>query len=79
VERQTVSGWCTWEVVAAVNQVWNWVRGEGDREERSRVPLRYWEGPRPPGATVQEVSLPGGGAEWWGEGGCTDEFVCGGC
>lgn len=66
-----------------MNQVWNWVRGEGEREVRWRVPLRYWEGARPPGATG------GGEVSWWGavrwgrgregEGGCTDELVCGGC
>jgi len=56
VERQTVSGWWTCEVVAAANQVANWVRGEGERCVRWRVPLWYWEGARPPGATGRVVS-----------------------
>lgn len=56
MERQTVSGWWTCEVVAAANQVANWVRGEGERCVRWRVPLWYWEGARPPGATGRVVS-----------------------
>ena len=68
VERQTVSGWGTAaERWAARNQVWNWVKGEGERELRERVPLRYcsacgeefW----PAGATVV-----GGGVRVSGEG-----------
>ena len=42
MERQTVSGWCTCEVCARVNQVWNWVRGEGERSVRERVERVYW-------------------------------------
>jgi len=41
VERQTVSGWCTVER-AEVYHRWNWVRGEGEREERERVERWYW-------------------------------------
>jgi len=46
VERVTVSGWWTFSRWAMENQVWNWVRGSGEREERSRAPLVYcsaWE------------------------------------
>lgn len=37
-----VSGWYTSASVASANQVLNWVRGEGERSERSRAPLLYW-------------------------------------
>ena len=40
-----------------MNQVWNWVKGEGSSWERERVPLVYWsawpEGRSPAGATLQ--------------------------
>ena len=43
MDRQAVSGWWTWGVDwACVNQVWNWIRGEGESWERERVPLVYW-------------------------------------
>ena len=38
VLRVTVSGWYTEAFCAARNQVWNWVRGEGEREVWERVP-----------------------------------------
>ena len=63
MDRQTVSGWYTPEDCARVNQVWNWVNGEGDNWERSRVPLRYWSAWGvdfwPAGATARMVS-----SEW---------------
>lgn len=56
VERQTVSGWCTPEDWALRNQAWNWVKGEGESWDRSRVPFLYWsawaESFWPAGATV---------------------------
>lgn len=42
MERQTVSGWWTREDWAAENQAWNWVKGEGEREERERLERVYW-------------------------------------
>lgn len=42
VERQTVSGWWTPLERAAENQVWNWVKGLGERDERERVERVYW-------------------------------------
>ena len=43
VDRQTVSGWWTPEDWAAVNQVWNWVKGDaGSSWEREREPFVYW-------------------------------------
>lgn len=41
MERQVVSGWWTEVLRAEVYQVWNWVRGEREREERGRVERRY--------------------------------------
>lgn len=47
-----VSG--TWDLrVGSENQVWNWVRGDGEREERVSVPIVNcaacvgWEGSEP--------------------------------
>ena len=77
MERQTVSGWWTSEGsdCACVNQVWNWVKGEGWSWERERVDLVYWSACGLlgvlDGATVVEVSW--GVRRWWGRG-CTDEF-----
>lgn len=56
--------------------MWNWVKGEGESEERSRVPFRYWSACcvdlEPAGATGA-VST-----EWIDSnlifGGFTDEF-----
>lgn len=42
MEKQTVSGWWTPEERAWVNQVWNWVKGEGSSWGREREPLVYW-------------------------------------
>ena len=83
MERQTVSGWWTAEACAWVNQVWNWVKGEGSSWERERVPLVYWSARAeevwgPAGATGGgdgEVSL-GCEKERWEELGLrTDEFA----
>lgn len=41
VERQSVSGWWTPEVCAVVNQLWNWVKGEGESWVRVREDLVY--------------------------------------
>lgn len=61
MERQTVSGWCTRLCCALVNQVWNWVRGEGESCERERVERVYW-------VAWAEVREPAGATKGGGEG-----------
>lgn len=41
VERQTVSGWCTEDTWACLNQVWNCARGSESSCDRSSAPLVY--------------------------------------
>lgn len=54
MDRQTVSGsGSPWERACA-NQVWNWVSGLGEREERERVDCLYC------GAWCVVVSWPAG-------------------
>lgn len=72
VERQTVSGWWTWEDWAAENQVWNWVKGLGEREEREREERVYWSAwwveVELAGATVLGALIEGGGGRGRGWG-----------
>ena len=58
-----------------MNQVWNWVKGEGKRSERERVDFVYWSAWGvvfwPAGATVWwvvswEVERGGGNGGGWG-------------
>ena len=44
-----------------MNQVWNWVRGEGASWARERVPLVYWS------ARAEEVCGPAGATVGEGE------------
>ena len=73
MERQTVSGWWTLLRWAERNQVWNWVKGEGESWGRSRVPFRYWsawgEGFWPAGATAGRGVLAVVWVRWGGWGG----------
>lgn len=42
VDRVVVSGWWMACDCAAVYQVWNWVRGDGERSVEVRVEVAYW-------------------------------------
>ncbi len=55
VDRVTVSGTGTFWVWAVLNQVLNWVMGEGERCERERAPFWNW-------------AARGGVVVGWGEG-----------
>jgi hypothetical protein len=70
VERVHVSGTCDWSV-GSENQVWNWVRGEGEREVRCRVPM--WNCAARVGC---EGSEPGAKISWEEEGLVSGREVC---
>ncbi len=61
MEKQTVSGWCTPEVRACVNQVWNCVKGDGCNWWRERLFLVYW-------SAWKVVLVPAGATVAWGMG-----------
>lgn len=65
MERQTVSGWWTRADWAWVNQVWNWVKGEGSSWERSREPFVYWSACLVVGSEVGATVEGEGLVEWW--------------
>jgi len=50
-----------------VNQVWNWVKGEGSSWERSREPFVYWSACLLEGSEVGATVGGGGVSEGGGE------------